>query len=162
MSNTTKTKTARNLVAVAQRHPKAPLVDYTILEKKIGYQLRMADRMMSRDFVKNVGVTQAQYSVLSLVATNENLSQMDIGEALELDRSSTMALVDKLEASGLIERCVSNVDKRMHALRLTAVGRKQFPEINRQVVEHEDRFQSKLTATEQATFLKCLWKMRRG
>lgn len=162
MSNESTAKSAKRLVAVAQRHAKAPLVDYTILEKKIGYQIRMVDRMMTRDFVRNVGMTQAQYSVLTLVAANENLSQMDIGEALGMDRSSTMALVDKLEEAGLIERCASTVDKRMHALRLTAQGKKQFPAINQRVVEHEDRFQGRLSASEQATLFKCLWKMRRG
>lgn len=146
--------------AQSNRQSKASALDNSILESKIGYQIRMADRILSRDFVNDVGLTQVQYSVYSLVATNENLSQVEVGESLDMDRASTMAVVDKLEAAGLIERTVSVVDKRMHALRLTEAGRKGFPAINRKVIEHENRFQHKLSASEQAVFSRCLWKIR--
>jgi MarR family transcriptional regulator, organic hydroperoxide resistance regulator len=142
------------------RSTKAERIDTSILESKLGYQLRMTDRAMSRDFVQDVGMTQVQYSVLSLIATNNNPSQVDVGESLGMDRASTMAIINKLEAAGLVRKRLSTIDKRMHALQLTEDGEKLFPEINRKVIEHENRFQEKLTKTEQAVFLKCLWKIR--
>jgi DNA-binding MarR family transcriptional regulator len=71
-----------------------------------------------------------------------------------------MTIIDKLEAAGLVERRVSTMDRRMHALQLSTTGRKSFPGINRKVVEHEQRFQNSLTLAEQATLLTCLWKIR--
>ena len=142
------------------RQPRSSALDNSILESKIGYQIHMADRIMSRDFINNVGLTRVQYSVYSLVATNDNLSQVDVGESLSMDRASTMAVVNKLEAAGLIERRVSTADKRMYALRLTDAGRKSFSAINRKVIEHENKFQDRLTASEQTVFFKCLWKIR--
>lgn len=146
----------------SSRQTKTSGVDRSILESKIGYQIRVADRILSRDFLRDVGLTQVQYSVYSLVATNDNLSQVEVGEALGMDRASTMAVVDKLEAAGLIERTVSAVDKRMHSLKLTEAGKKGFAATNRKVIEHENRYQHRLTASEQAAFFKCLWKIRNG
>lgn len=160
MSKPSVVKLDKRSLPQTSRQPKTSSLDNSILESKIGYQIRMADRIMSRDFVNDVGLTQVQYSVYSLVATNDNLSQVDVGESLDMDRASTMAIVNKLEAAGLIERSVSAVDKRMHALQLTEAGRKGFQAINRKVIEHENKFQDKLTASEQATFFKCLWKIR--
>lgn len=160
MSKQSVVKPDKRSLFPASRQPKTSVLDNSILESKIGYQLRMVDRMMSRDFVNDVGLTQVQYSVYSLVATNENLSQVEVGESLDMDRASTMAIVNKLETAGLIERRVSAVDKRMHALQLTEAGKKGFPAINRKVIEHEKKFQDRLTASEQAVFFKCLWKIR--
>lgn len=135
-------------------------VDASILESKLGYQVRMADRMMSREFVQDVGMTPVQFSVFSLVATNVNLSQAEVGEALSMDRASTMAIVHKLEDAGLIRRSIAPHDKRMHALQLTAEGKKKFPDINRRVIEHENVFSNRLTPAEQEQLLAFLSRIR--
>ncbi len=136
-------------------------LDASILENKLGYQVRMLDRIMTRDFTQDVGMTRVQFSVFSLVATNENLSQAEVGEALFMDRASTMAIINKLEDAGLIKRTKSPHDKRMHALQLTPQGREQFPEINRRVNAHEEVFRELLTPSELESFFKCLWKLRK-
>jgi len=140
--------------------PSATPVDMAVLESKLGYQVRIADRVLSRDFFQNVGMTPVQFSVFSLVATNENLSQVAVGEALNMDRASTMAIVHKLELAGLLERRRSPHDRRMHALQLTPKGRKEFVEVNKRVTEHDSRFSNRLTAAEMKTLLKCMKKLR--
>lgn len=140
--------------------PSTTEVDMSVLESKLGYQIRIADRALSRDFFQNVGMTPVQFSVFSLVATNENLSQVAVGEALSMDRASTMAIVHKLELAGLLERRQSPHDRRMHALQLTAKGKKQFTEVNKRVTAHDNRFADRLSAAEMKTFLKCIKKLR--
>lgn len=132
----------------------------SVLESKLGYQLRMADRIVSKDFFQNVGMTPVQYSVFSLVATNENLSQVAIGEALGMDRASTMAIVHKLETAGLLERKRSVHDRRMHALQLTAKGKKEFTVINKRVTTHDDIYRNRLSDAEIQTLLQCIKKLR--
>lgn len=140
--------------------PSTTEMDMSVLEKKLGYQIRIADRTMSRDFFQNVGMTPVQFSVFSLVATNENLSQVAIGEALNMDRASTMAIVHKLELAGLLERRQSPHDRRMHALQLTTKGKKEFTAVNKRVTAHDNRFADRLSAAEMKTFLKCIKKLR--
>ncbi len=135
-------------------------VDVSILEEKLGYQLRITDRALSRGFYQIAGLTQVQFSVFSLVATNENLSQVTVGEALNMDRASTMAIVHKLELAGLLERRKSPHDRRMHALQLTSNGKKEFARINKLVTAHDNSFRDKLTKKELETLLKCLQKLR--
>jgi len=135
-------------------------IDMSVLENKLGYQLRIADRALSKDFFQNVGMTPVQYSVFSLVATNENLSQVAIGEALGMDRASTMAIVHKLELAGLLQRRKSPHDRRMHALVLTDKGQKEFAAVDKRVSAHDGAFRDRLSETEIKILLKCIKKLR--
>lgn len=137
-----------------------PEVDMSVLEEKLGYQIRIADRIMSRDFVQNVGMTPVQFSVFSLVATNEGLSQVAIGESLNMDRASTMAIVHKLELAGLLQRQRSPHDRRMHALQLTAKGRREFTRVSKRVEDYDNTFRSRLSENEIKTLLRCIKKLR--
>lgn len=134
-------------------------LDMSVLEDKLGYRIRMMDRMLNRGFFQYVGMTPVQYSVFSLVATNENLSQVAIGEALGMDRASTMAIVHKLELSGLLERRKSPHDRRMHALQLTAKGKREFTAVNKRVTAYDKKFTDRLTRTELNGLIKSIKKL---
>jgi DNA-binding MarR family transcriptional regulator len=97
--------------------------------------------------------------VFSLVATNESLSQIAIGEVLSMDRASTMAIIDKLEAAGLLERRKAIHDRRVHALQLTEKGRKEFIIINNKVAKYDSIFSAKLSEDEMKVFDLCLKKL---
>jgi MarR family transcriptional regulator, organic hydroperoxide resistance regulator len=134
-------------------------VDMSVLDEKLGYRIRIIERLLNKEFTRNVGMTTVQYSVFSLVATNEGLSQIAIGEALSMDRASTMAIIDKLEDAGLLERRKSLHDRRVHALQLTEKGRKQFVVVNNKVTQYDLMFSSKLSEEEMATLNLCLKKL---
>jgi DNA-binding MarR family transcriptional regulator len=134
-------------------------VDMTVLDEKLGYRIRILERMLNKEFTRTAGMTTVQYSVFSLVATNEGLSQIAIGAALSMDRASTMAIIDKLEDAGLLERKKSVHDRRVHALQLTEKGRKQFTVINNKVAKYDSIFSNKLSDEEMALFNKCLKKL---
>jgi DNA-binding MarR family transcriptional regulator len=134
-------------------------VDMAALEAKLGYRIRILERLLNKEFTRKVGMTTVQFSVFSLVATNENLSQIAIGEALAMDRASTMAIIDKLEASGLLERHKSIHDRRVHALQLTDKGRKEFIAVNSKVAKYDLTFSNRLTETEMTTFNMYLKKL---
>lgn len=134
-------------------------VDMKVLDEKLGYRIRIIERLLNKEFTRNVGMTTVQYSVFSLVATNEGLSQIAIGEALSMDRASTMAIIDKLEDAGLLERHKSIHDRRVHALQLTEKGRKQFAVVNNKVAKYDSIFTAKLSEEEMTTLNMCLKKL---
>ena len=134
-------------------------VDMSVLDGKLGYRIRILERQLNKEFTRKVGMTAVQFSVFSLVATNEDLSQIAIGEALSMDRASTMAIIDKLEAAGLMERRKSIHDRRVHALQLTEKGRKEFAAVNNKVAKYDSLFSSRLTEVEMATFNMYLKKL---
>lgn len=131
-------------------------VDRGILEKKLGFRMRLAERAIHKAFVQSVGMTPVQYSLFALVAHNEGLPQGLIGEALNLDRATTMAIMERLDSAGLIERRKSLVDRRRHALYLTAKGKKILVETERRVQETDNAFKQKLNAKELSEFIRCL------
>lgn len=134
-------------------------VDMKVLSEKLGYRIRIVERLLNKEFTRNVGMTTVQYSVFSLVATNKGLSQIAIGEALSMDRASTMAIIDKLEDAGLLERHKSIHDRRVHALQLTEKGRKEFTVVNNKVAKYDALFSSKLSEDEMTVLNICLEKI---
>jgi len=134
-------------------------VDMTVLNEKLGYRIRILERLLNKEFTRKTGMTTVQFSVFSLVATNEDLSQVAIGEALAMDRASTMAIIDKLEKAGLLERRKSVHDRRVHALQLTEKGRKEFISVNNKVIKYDLAFSGRLTELEMASFNMYLKKL---
>lgn len=115
------------------------------LLNKLGFRIRMADRVIYKAFTQTVGITPVQYSVFALVAENEGMAQGAIGEVLDMDRASTMAMMDKLEKAGLIERRNSKVDRRRYALYLTAKGKEEILAFEARVQAVDGAFKQKLT-----------------
>ncbi len=134
-------------------------VDASVLESKLGYQLRMADRIMSKEFANSVGMTPVQYSVFSLIATNQGLSQVAIGDSLNMDRASTMAIVRKLEKAELIECRKSQFDRRMQALFLSEKGEKEFEEVDVKVSEYDAKMSHRLTENERQQLISFIAKL---
>lgn len=137
-----------------------PGVDMSVLERKLGYQLRIADRLVNRDFSQRVGMTPVQYSVFSLIATNPGVSQVAIGDALHMDRASTMAVVRRLESAGLIDCRKSTDDRRRQALHLTPAGKKEFKTVDKRVSDYDDERSGRLTADEKQQLVMCIAKLR--
>jgi DNA-binding MarR family transcriptional regulator len=75
------------------------------------------------------------------------------------DRTSTSQLIDDLARTGLVERAVDNRDRRSHALRLTAPGRKRLAEAISAGKSAEDALTSDLTVTELADLKRLLVKL---
>lgn len=143
-----------------QKADQGETVDRSTLEDKLGFRIRMAERSIYKTFIQNVGMTPVQYSIFTLVAENEGMSQGVIGEALNMDRASTMAIMDKLEKAGLIERRKSLVDRRRHALYLTAKGKKEIVKTENKVKQTDDKFKQRLTdkqLQELTKYLNLLW-----
>ncbi|HZT74408.1 MAG TPA: MarR family transcriptional regulator [Terriglobales bacterium] len=65
-----------------------------------------------------------EFGLLFILATQGPLSQRALGAAMQVDRSSMVALLDRLEAAGYVERAAEPRDRRAHRILLTASGRR--------------------------------------
>lgn len=71
------------------------------------------------------GLRVRQYSVLQVAcASPDGVSQRDLADALGLDPSQVVLLVDELTAAGLVERRPSPSDRRTRLVAATAAGRR--------------------------------------
>lgn len=121
----------------------APLVlDFAGLDRLLGYHLRRAQGAVHRDYMATVDelkLTQKQTAVMWLVQANPGVSQGGIGAELGIDRATMMALVDRLEFRGLLERRRSSIDARMRELHATAAGKKLMALLRKRIESHESR-----------------------
>lgn len=119
-----------------------PAFHFAGLDQLLGYHLRRAQGAAHRDYLATMGalrLTQKQTAVLWLVEQNPGIAQVTIGSALGMDRPTTMALVDRLQERGLVERRPSTVDRRRRALSATAAGRRTIRQARLRIAHHEAR-----------------------
>lgn len=148
-------------VQASQREPAARL-DLGVLPGLVGYQLRMAQIALFRDFAQGPGelaVTPGLFGVLVVIEANPDLKQSELACATQLDRSTVVTVIDNLERRGLVERRAAPNDRRSNAIRLTPDGSALLRRLKRQVMQHEKRLLRNFDAAERATLLALLQKV---
>ncbi len=135
---------------------------YGLLPDLIGYQLRMAQIALFRDFAQGPGaedVTPGLFGVLVIIEANPDMKQSELARATHLDRSTVVTVIDNLERRGLVERRVALHDRRSNAIRLTEAGGTLLKKLKRQVMAHEKRLMENFSADERETFIRLLQKV---
>ena len=130
-----------------------------VLPELIGYRLRLAQQAVFRDFAATVGeLSPGRVGMLLLIEANPGVTPGRLAEAVALDRSTMVGVVDFLEERGLIERR-RGIDRRTNGLWLTRDGRSLAARLRRRIERHEDRVAARLTATERSQLLSLLEKL---
>lgn len=133
-----------------------------MLPDLVGYQLRVAQIALFRDFAEALGehdVTPGLFGVLVIIEANPDLKQSELAKATQLDRSTVVSVIDNLERRGLVERRAALNDRRSNALRMTAAGVAMLKKLKRLVGEHEKRLVKHLNEKDQATLVELLGKI---
>jgi DNA-binding MarR family transcriptional regulator len=79
------------------------------------------------------------------------VSQQAIGEALRIDRTTMVSLIDTLERFGLVRRERNPADRRAYSIRLTAEGHRLQARAEQELDVAAAAFFAPLSAKEQAT-----------
>ena len=141
---------------------KKSATNYGMLPELVGYQLRMAQIALFRDFAQGPGgedVSPGLFGVLVIIEANPDLKQSELARATQLDRSTVVTVIDNLERRGLVERRVALHDRRSNAIRLTAAGTALLRKLKRQVSQHEKRLLENFSEAERASFIALLRKV---
>ena len=148
--------------AAARRAAPEPIpLDPGPLPGLIGYRLRLAQQAVFRDFERSVGtlgITPGRAGMLLLIESNAGLSQSRLAEAVGLDRSTLVPILDDLERRELVERR-PGIDRRTNGLALTASGRRFLGTLKRHVREHEDRIAARLSSSEREQLIGLLARL---
>lgn len=96
-------------------------------DEYIGYVISDVARLIRTVFdrrVRNIGLTRAQWLVLTRLYRRPGASQTELAEMLEIDRASAGRMIDRMEKNGWVERRADIEDRRVNRLYLTADARK--------------------------------------
>ena len=135
-----------------------PGIDYGILDELTGYAVRRAQIRVTQAFdtrLGGAGLTTQRFSALVLIARNPGLKQTELAAIMGIARSGVLAIVEALDAQGLIQRRPVPGDARAQALHLSALGEERLPAILTAVTDHDREIAASLSPDEIAV-LKAL------
>ena len=92
------------------------------LSRNFGFLISDVARLMRKNFdsrVKEIGLTRSQWWLLNHLFRADGITQAELAETLEIERSSTGKLLDSLELKGWIKRVVDEKDRRSKRVFLT-------------------------------------------
>lgn len=94
----------------------------------VGYLFRRAQQAHVALWQREVSteITSVQFGVLNILAATPGASQKELGDALDLDRSTIADIVARLQRRGLIHRTRDSTDRRRNVLELTETGEREF------------------------------------
>ncbi|WP_202385468.1 MarR family winged helix-turn-helix transcriptional regulator [Altericroceibacterium endophyticum] len=138
----------------------APVI--SSLQDIVGFHIRLAHGAVNRHFTEtfcDLGMTQKQVSVLWLVSDNPGLSQIELGRELQMDRATTMTIVNRMQQRNFLRRERSATDGRKQSLFLTDEGAKALALSKSAVAQHEEWLRSRLNPEEIKKLVEMLAKI---
>lgn len=130
-----------------------------ILPDLLGYRLRLAQRAIFNDFAQSMAefeVSPGLFGLLVIVEANPGLKQTELANAAQLDRSSLVPALDKLEARGWLARRAAEHDRRVNGLWLTEPGALVLRQLKQRVTSHERRLARHLNAAQRQQLIDLL------
>ncbi|MFM2302579.1 MAG: hypothetical protein RLZZ84_2315 [Pseudomonadota bacterium] len=117
----------------------------------LGFHIRLAHGACLRHFTEtftDLDLTQKQVSVLWLVDDHPGIAQTDLAQRLRMDRATTMAIINRLQAKHFLRRDRSEKDGRKQALHLEPEGIAMLARAKKAIGEHEAWVKSRFSDKE--------------
>lgn len=89
-------------------------------------RLAHVSRARLTEALEGMGLRPADFAVLHHLAEAGTSTQLQLARALRIHPSNLVAMLDGLEAAGLLERTRDPADRRRHAVALTAAGARRL------------------------------------
>ncbi len=139
-----------------------PTVEDTVLGDLIGYRLKRAymqiqpeaQRVLAEDDLRVVS-----FSCLSIIADNAGIVQSELADALQMERSNLVVIIDELEQRGLVTRKKVPTDRRRYALTATLRGRRLRDRAAQKVRTAEDQIIGRLDDKDRAHLMAVLERL---
>src|ERR687888_321639 len=122
-------------------------------------RLGLALKSRALERIEQGGFEAHHYSVLAMLGEGVRETQSTIADALDLDPSRLVALLDALEERGLIVRQRDPHDRRRHVVSITPAGKRQLQRLRAIAKQLEDEFFAPLSAEDRERFHDLLLRL---
>jgi len=133
------------------------------IEKSIGFLLAKAYQRACAVFKEEFGeedLTPQQFGLLAFLWQKDGLSQKELSEKSQIDRTTIGGIIDRLEKENLVERRPHPDDRRAYQVYLTDKGRSLEEELCVVADRVLRKVTSPLTEEEHQTLIRLLTKLR--
>jgi DNA-binding MarR family transcriptional regulator len=140
-------------------------LDASRLTHLVGYAASRASIELKKTFARHLGPLQlkaVEFSILVLVASNEQVNQKQLGAALDVSAPNMAVTLDRLVERGWVERVRSTRDRRAQHIHLTPMGRDLVRRAEKIAATMEDSALRALSPAERALLIELLLKVARG
>jgi DNA-binding MarR family transcriptional regulator len=131
--------------------------------RSVGFLISQLGFFSSRGFMDAlapVGIDPREFLLIRFVAATEGQSQQALAERLSVPASRMVALVDRLEEAGLIERRPDPDDRRVRGLHLTRKGRGVLEKAGKIAIDYETRLCAGINREEREQLIDLLQKLQ--
>jgi DNA-binding MarR family transcriptional regulator len=132
------------------------------LEQRPGFLIRRLHQIhvaLFQEACSAFEMTPLQYSLLSALAVRGTADQTTLAADIALDRTTTTGALKRLEARKLVERPVSDDDRRARVCRLTPAGAALLNKIEAAARDAHRATLGSLSKPEQATFIALMQRI---
>jgi DNA-binding MarR family transcriptional regulator len=124
-----------------------------------GFLLRRAHQISAavfEDECRELGLTPAQFGVLTVLKTNPGLGQSSLARALGFDKVTVLRVLRGLESRGLVQRGPAPDNKRNMCVTLTSAGDDMLAQAQRPAERAYKRLMGPLDRNQQAQLIGLL------
>lgn len=130
-----------------------------------GFLLRRAHQISAavfEDECRSLGLTPAQFGVLSVLRATPGLDQSSLARALGFDKVTVLRVLRVLETRGLIEREPAPANRRNLSITLSATGLEMLKQAQEPAERAYDRLMMPLDKAQRAQFVELLQVLTTG
>ena len=108
--------------------------------------------------IAHLGVTPDQFTVMRtlLEGNPKGMTQRELTDCMSSDPNTIASLLERMQATGLVERRVHEKDRRAYRISLKPLGRRKYEEVRDVAVTLQLEVLSVLPSEKQEEFLKNL------
>jgi len=132
------------------------------IEQSMEFALAAAHKRISAAFKKEFeeyGVTPPQFTLLAILWKRDGLSQVELSQKTEIDRTTLVGIIDRLEKSELIKRQSFPGDRRAYRIFLTDKGKGLEEKLCQAACRVQDRISQRIISGEYYLLKRLLNKL---
>lgn len=133
--------------------------------RSLGFLLHDVSRLLRRNFSRRMahrGLTQAQWQTLAHLSRCQGVNQTTLADMLDVQPITLARLIDRLEASGWVERRADPADRRAFRLYLTDAARPLIDEMWDRAADTREEAMAGLEPAVRDAMIDCLLAIKRN